>query len=163
VRIGGWTLKDIVQGKPWAHPTHPMFVHFPTALYPVALGFDIASRVRESPSYTATAVVLLGIGIIASVGAVITGLVDWWGMVRGSTKRRAATRHLLVQSASQLLVLSSFHFQLFAMDQPVAMTAIVLLAAGVLLLLAGNWFGGVLVYRMAMRVGGAREPSRPKR
>jgi hypothetical protein len=26
-------------------------------------------------------------------------------------------------------------------------------------MVAGNWLGGVLVYRMAMRVGGSREPA----
>ncbi len=26
---GRWTLKDVVQGKPIGHPSHPLFVHFP--------------------------------------------------------------------------------------------------------------------------------------
>ena len=41
---GRWTLKDVVQGKPFGHPSHPPFVHFPSALLPAALVFDVASR-----------------------------------------------------------------------------------------------------------------------
>jgi hypothetical protein len=41
---GRWMLTDVVQGKPFGHPGYPPFVHFPSALLPVALIFDVVFR-----------------------------------------------------------------------------------------------------------------------
>ena len=87
----------------------------------------------------------------------ITGLVDYFGMVPGSTKRRWATRHLIFQVLA---------FAPFAVDLAVrfgdretvteAKTAwIILGGVGVIFLTIGQWLGGVLVYELGMRVSTA--------
>jgi uncharacterized membrane protein len=163
MRIREWTAKELVQGKPWGHPTHPIFVHFPTALYPTALLFAAASAIRGSPTDGRTATILASLGLAGAMPAALTGVVDWAGMIRGSTKRRAVTRHMLVQVVAQLLAAGSVALQAPHLDRPVRMGVIALLAAAVATMFAGNWLGGVLVYRMAMRVGGDRRPVRGAR
>lgn len=162
MRIGDWTLKEIAQGRPWGHPTHAMFVHFPTALYPVALVFGAASRIQPSKSVAQTATILLGLGLAGSAPAVMTGLMDWLGMVPGSTKRRTATEHMLYQVAAQALAVAALAVLLLSLGSSAPLGAVVLLLASVLAMFVGNWIGGVLVYRMAMRVGGSRQPSKPR-
>jgi uncharacterized membrane protein len=153
VRVGKWTLKEVVQGVPIQHPTHPMFVHFPTALYPAALLLGILSRTQSEPAYGRAAALLLGVGLGASVLAAFTGLVDWSGMVPGSTKRSAATRHMLVQLSAT--VLAGLSFLIHVRDLGTSPSAaLVVLGAAVLLMIVGNYLGGILVYRMAMRVSG---------
>src|SRR6266540_5181013 len=45
-----WTLKEIIQGRPFDRVTHPMFVHFPIAGYTGALALDVMSKLWTFPS-----------------------------------------------------------------------------------------------------------------
>lgn len=163
-----WTLKEWVQGKPLGHPSHPLFVHFPIAFYTAALVFDVMSRIEPNPGLVLAATYLLLGAALATVLLVITGLVDWWGMVRGSSKRRIATQHLLVQLAAAIFFQVTLLLRFSGRTQPQAETLwIVLEAIGYGVLIVGQYLGGVLVYEKGMRVstgGGAREPDeRPPR
>jgi uncharacterized membrane protein len=80
-----------------------------------ALGLDVLSRLGGFPAAPLAATWLLLGAFAGTIFAALTGLVDWWGMVPGSRKRRWATWHMLLLAVAQ-------------------------------------WFGGVLVYRMGMRV-----------
>ncbi|HSL67396.1 MAG TPA: DUF2231 domain-containing protein [Actinomycetota bacterium] len=70
-----WTLKDVVQGKPLHHPSHPMFVHFPVAFCFGALGLDVLSRLGRFPAAPLAATWLLIEAFAGTVFAALTGLV----------------------------------------------------------------------------------------
>ena len=148
-----WTFKEIVQGKPLGHPSHPMFVHFPIAFYLAAIGLDVMSRIAPSPGFVLASTYLLIGGAVAAVILLITGLVDWFEMVRGSSKRRLATRHMLFQLASVAFFQASLFLRFPDRNQPEAETLwIVLEVIGYLIMIVGQYLGGVLVYEKAMRV-----------
>jgi uncharacterized membrane protein len=148
-----WTLKEIVQGKPLGHPSHALFVHFPVAYYIAVLAFDLLTRLQPNAGLVFAATALIIGAFIASVGAVSTGLIDWIGMVPGSRKRRWATRHMLLQLGTFAFFLASLALRWPDRHEPrAAITWIVIEAVGVAVLLVGQWFGGVLVYEMGMRV-----------
>ncbi len=148
-----WTLKDVVQGKPLHHPSHPMFVHFPVAFYFGALGLDVLSRLGGFPAAPLAATWLLIGAFAGTVFAALTGLVDWWGMVPGSRKRRWATWHMLLQLTTLGIFLVDFAIRWADRHQPEADSLwIGLEAVGVCVLGVAQWVGGVLVYRMGMRV-----------
>src|SRR5438876_10593543 len=92
-----WTLKEIAQGRPLGHPSHPMFVHFPVAYYIAVLVFDVLTRIHPNAGLVFAATLLVIGAFAGSAFAVTTGLIDWWGMARGSTKRRWATKPRLLQ------------------------------------------------------------------
>ncbi|HET6770827.1 MAG TPA: DUF2231 domain-containing protein [Actinomycetota bacterium] len=154
-----WRFVEIVQGKPLGHPSHTMFVHFPVALYLAVIVFDVMTRIHPDPALVRAGTYLM-IGGIAGTGlAAITGLVDWWGMVRGSSKRRLATRHLLFQLTAAAFFAADFALRWGKRDVAQAeITWIVLEAIGYAILSVGQWIGGILVYEKGMRVstGGAR-------
>jgi uncharacterized membrane protein len=151
-----WTLKEIVQGKPLGHPSHAMFIHFPVAFYIGAFVFDVLSRFGDYKAAPLAATWLIVGAFLATIAAVTTGLVDYFGMVPGSTKRRWATRHLLFQLAA---------FAFFAVNLAVRYNDrylqkakplwIVLGGIGCVFLTIGQWLGGVLVYELGMRVSTA--------
>lgn len=148
-----WTLREWVQGKPFGHPTHAMFIHFPVAFYVGALGLDVLSRLGRFPSAPLAATWLLMGAFAGTVFAAATGLLDWWGMVPGSRKRRWATRHMLLQLAALGVFLTDAFVRWSGRGRAQAGVAWIMIeVAGVCVLLVGQWFGGVLVYRMAMRV-----------
>lgn len=148
-----WTLKEIVQGKPLDHPSHAMFVHFPVAFSVGALGLDLLSRLGGFPEAPVAATWLV-IGALAGwTLAVITGLVDWWDMVRGSSKRRRATLHMWFQLSAMAVFVLDLAVRWGGRHRPEAPWVWVAIeAVGVLVLLAGQWLGGSLVYQMGMRV-----------
>jgi uncharacterized membrane protein len=153
-----WTLKEWIQGYPLGHPSHPLFVHFPIAFYTATLVFDIMTRIEPNPGLVQAGTFLLIGAALATVFLVTTGLIDWWGMVRGSSKRRIATWHLLVQVTAFLFFFTTLLLRFPDRTTPEAETPwIVLEAIGYVMLTVGQYLGGVLVYEKAMRVstGGA--------
>jgi len=155
-----WTLKEWVQGRPLGHPSHPLFIHFPIAFYTATLVFDLMTRISPNPALVLAATYLLVGAALGTLGAVTTGLVDWWGMVRGSSKRRIATRHLLLQFTAAVFFQTTLVLRWGSRTQPEADTLwIVLEVIGYLVLVVGQYLGGVLVYEKAMRVrtGGATD------
>jgi len=152
--VGRYTLKEIVQGKPMGHPSHPMFVHFPAAYYVAALGFDVLSRAGSFPAAPVAATWLIAGSVLFWIPLVVTGLVDWAGMRKGGKARHTANRHLLLQLMAASLFLVALILRWPDREIAEAKTIwIALEAVGTLLMAAGNWFGGILVYRMSMRVG----------
>ena len=150
---GRWTLKDIVQGKPLGHPSHAMFVHFPSALLPTAFVFDILSLLHTDVTLARAAFYNIAFGLLVALGAATTGLVDYLPMVGGSRKKQLGTYHLI----AQLTAVTAFSLSLLvrAFDYDADQTPIVaflLAAVGTAAIVIGNYFGGTLVYRQGMRV-----------
>jgi uncharacterized membrane protein len=149
-----WTLKEIVQGKPLEHPSHPMFVHFPVAFYVATLALDILSRVGSFPAAPlATTWLLLG-AFAASLIAVTTGLVDRATTRPGSNVRKTVNQHAILQLITAGLFVVNFAIRWS--DRHLAEAKplwIVLDVIGVATLLVGQYLGGILVYRIGLRVG----------
>jgi len=151
-----WTLKETIQGKPLGAPSHAMLIHFPVAFYIGAFAFDIMSKIGHFESAPLMATWLILGAFVVTVAAVTTGLIDYFGMVPGSTKKKWATRHLIFQLIA---------FAFFAVNFAVRWSDrylneakplwIVLGAVGVVFLSIGQWLGGVLVYELGMRVSTA--------
>ena len=153
VLAGRWTLKDVIQGKPLGHPSHAMFVHFPSALLPTAFVFDVLSRIDAELTLTRAAFYNIGFALAIAALAAVTGLVDYLPMIGGSRKKQFGTYHLIAQlSAVSLFALSllvrAFDFDATQTPWP----ALLLAAGGALAIGVGNYFGGMLVYRQGMRV-----------
>jgi uncharacterized membrane protein len=153
VLAGRWTVKDIVQGKPLGHPSHAMFVHFPSALLPAALLFDVLSYIDADATLVRAAFYNIALGLSVALLAALTGLVDYLPMVGGSRKKQLGTYHLVAQLTavslfSLSLIVRAFDYN--ADQTPVL--ALALAAAGAASIGFGNYFGGMLVYRQGMRV-----------
>jgi uncharacterized membrane protein len=150
---GRWTLKDIFQGKPLGHPSHAMFVHFPSALLPAAFVFDILSLVQSDTTLARTAFYNIAFGLSVAGLAVITGLVDYLPMIGGSRKKQLGTYHLIAQLAAVSFFALSLLIRAFdyGADQT-PIPALLLAGVGTTAIVIGNFFGGTLVYRQGMRV-----------
>lgn len=148
-----WTIKEIIQGYPLGHASHPMFIHFPVAFYTGTLAFDIMSKLGDFPAAPIAATWLIIGAFAGSLFAVTTGLVDWFGMVPGSKKKRWATTHMLLQFATAGFFLVNLIIRWPDRYQAEAeLLWIVLDAVGWAILSVGQWMGGILVYKMGMRV-----------
>ena len=156
------SIKDVLQGKPLGHPSHPMFVHFPTALFPTSLLFDILSWAITEPDLVRAAFYNIAVGLAGSAIAILTGFVDYFGMVSGSKKHRVTTWHMLANLPMVLIFAISLGLRFLELDATrTPLYILVLSLIGLPLLVVGNYFGGELVYRMGMRVSTGRLPEPP--
>lgn len=156
-----YSLKEVIQGKPLGHPSHPMFVHFPVAFYVGALGFDILSRVGSFESAPLAATWLIAGSALFLPVIALTGLIDWAGMKPGGRARKMANKHMVLQlSAAALFILTLI---IRWPDREIAEAKTLWIgieAIGVMAMGIGNYFGGLLVYRMSMRVGEMPAPKK---
>ncbi len=153
VIAGRWTVKDVVQGKPLGHPSHAMFVHFPSALLPAAFVFDVISLFHADITLTRAAFYNISFGLAVAAFAALTGLVDYLPMIGGSRKKQLGTYHLVAQLTAVSAFTLSLVIRAFDYDaDQTSIPALVFAAVGVTAIAVGNYFGGTLVYRQGMRV-----------
>ena len=134
------------------HPLHPMLIPFPFAFLTGGVVCDLVARIWGFDSLWASGRVLIAAGVCAGVLAALPGIVDYLTVVppKSSGKTRA-TKHMICNSAALISFALAW---LLRGDSAAATSAAVFLleAAGALLLSAGGWLGGTLVYRNQIAV-----------
>ena len=140
-------------------PFHPPLTDFPIAAYVFAAVLDVVSEVgRHSPwardFYRAGTYVVIG-GVVASLGAALTGLWDWWRSSEpGTQARRTVNTHATIMVTVTLLALGDVAARLVGYHgrthpTPLVVTLSVAVAALVSL---GATYGGSLVYDYGFNV-----------
>src|SRR5690349_7730324 len=97
--------REFLQGKWLGHPLHPALVHVPTGLWPAALVFDALNQTGD-PAVTVTSIGHVAMarcafcciagGLVASLGAVPTGLADFTGIKREKPAWKLAVVHFIL-------------------------------------------------------------------
>jgi uncharacterized membrane protein len=135
-------------------PLHPMLVHFPVALYPTSLVFDVLSHLAEDGNpYVRGAFALIVIALVVSVLVVAAGFADFLLIPNGSRTWRIAVLHMSLQLVTSGLFLANAVLR--GRDLDVTATSvgpIILSLVGLLTLTLGSALGGELVYRHGRRV-----------
>jgi len=158
-----WSLKEIVQGKPLGHPSHPLFVHFPLAFYIAVFGLDIMSKIGTFPSEVLATTWLLMGAFAGTAAAATTGFVDWWGMRKGSLTRHKTNQHIFFQLVTAGIFIVNFIVRYGDRHlQEARGYWIIIDLVGVITLTIGQYLGGMLVYGIGFRVGEQPVP-RPKK
>jgi uncharacterized membrane protein len=134
---------------------HPLFVHFPVALLPVALILEIAALILNKEEVSRAGWWNQILGTIALAAAVISGL-----FAEGTVHFSDAAREVIgTHEQFAFLAAALFGGLLFwriscrgkIPDKPPHLF-LLLLALGVGLVLTGAWFGGELVFRFGVGV-----------
>lgn len=129
------------------HPIHPALIPFPFAFLYGAFLFDLAGRLAGRDSWWTTGAYLAIAGIAMAVVAAVPGFVDYrYTVPPKSTGKTRATRHMLVNLSAVALFAIAWWLRGSASEVP-GIVQLVLEGAGVALLTAGGWMGGVLVNR----------------
>jgi nitrite reductase/ring-hydroxylating ferredoxin subunit/uncharacterized membrane protein len=103
----GRVTKDFLNGVWLGHPLHPVITDVPIGAWTIAQLFDLMSIARGGDdNLDAASDIALGAGIVAAVGAAVTGLNDWSDIDQGS-RRRIGMAHALLNVAGLTFNLGS--------------------------------------------------------
>ena len=145
------------------HPAHPPLTDVTVGAFTVnavavvcgLIGFQEA-RMLDLAFLSAV------VTLVAAALTILTGLVDYVRIPRGSSMRRTASLHWVVQvSSTSVLLVATALLQPGSNDGQMPLVGAVLALAAWLLMAFGAWVGGALVTVHGMRV--LNEPDAPTR
>jgi len=150
----GFTIRDILEGKPLGHPLHPLLVHAPIGLFLISLSFDIAWLSGAGEVFARGAFYLLILGVLGALVAAVPGLADYTAIRVDHPARRTASRHMLLNLAAVAVFILSVLVRWGDLGgRGVNIFAFICSAAGVGLILYSGYLGGTLVYDNGIGVG----------
>jgi uncharacterized membrane protein len=136
----------------FGHPVHPAVTHFPMALLPVSLLGDLFGVWTDASFWWSFSFYNLAIGLVLSIPALITGIIDFLAIPQEGTADRIAMRHMTIIITAIIMFTGSFFIR-FGVEIPSGwrlMSSVSLSLLGLIFLLIGGWLGGQLVYRYAV-------------
>src|SRR4051812_10871501 len=150
-RRGGLGL--LVHGPP-GHPLHPPLTDATIGMFVLAAGLGVIGKLGAITEQAGVAMWLALIGgLIAAVPTAATGMADWLVLPWGSDRWRTATWHLTAMvSAVVLFALAAWRQHPGYRDGEVTTDGLILALAGAVVLTAGGWLGGRLVFVLRTRV-----------
>lgn len=104
------------------HAQHVVLIHFPIALFLIGVLLDVLARARQDSRLAAAAHVNLAAAAFCIVPAYLTGLVAWRFALEGQRMKGVLLFHLLLASATTLIVVLTWWLRSHARVRPVILT-----------------------------------------
>lgn len=137
------------------HPVHAILTDFPIVCFILSFLWNtVALFANAQPWYAMTFWTML-VGLVMVVPTALTGLLDYTKVLqRQHPGSRAATLHLIANVTATVFFLLSLLLRLGTgiLTDPAKTATFILAAVGVVILLAGGYLGGRLVYHYGIGV-----------
>jgi uncharacterized membrane protein len=149
-----WIL-SFLKGKWLGHPLHPILVHVPMAMWPGALVFDFLSRCHiGGNAMVRLSFSAMVFGLVASLLAVPTGLLDWSGIKKEKPAWKIGLYHMSINLVVTLLfaVNLGWRWHTFREATQVDRTPFLLSLIGTALLIGSAYLGGMMTYQYGISV-----------
>ncbi len=136
-------------------PMHPMFVHYPIALWTTSVITDLIFYFYRNTSLILISKFLIAAGIVGAILAAIFGLIDWTGITEPAAKT-IGNRHLVLNVLALILFVVSLYLRMKNYGAPLVgfhlKIPFLVSVAGWLLMAISASLGGKLVYEHRMGV-----------
>jgi uncharacterized membrane protein/nitrite reductase/ring-hydroxylating ferredoxin subunit len=152
-------LKELLQGRPFRQPLHPMLVHLPLGLFTLSLLFDVAGFFTQHNWLVRGSFYCIATGIIMAILAAIPGITDYMDIREDHPAQRIAIAHMLLNLLAVGLYAINLGLRFGSRDFPNAPLLPFLLSLLALTILGfSGYLGGMLVYDDGIGVGRHRHP-----
>lgn len=139
-------------------PIHPMFVHYPIALWTTSVITDLIFYFCRNTSLILISKFLIAAGIVGAIVAAVFGLIDWTGITEPAAKR-IGNWHARLNITALILFGASLYLRMKNHGAPLVgfhlKIPFLVSVVGWLLMAISASLGGKLVYEHRM---GVREP-----
>lgn len=144
----GRGVKTFFNGTWLGHPLHPVLTDIPLGAWTLAAIFDLVYIFgqRSATARSGTELVI-AVGIVAALGAAVTGYTDWGDTV--DRERRVGLSHGLLNLLATVLYVVSLVLRLTSPGQGLG---IILSWVGYALLITAAYLGGELVFNIGTGV-----------
>lgn len=136
-------------------PIHPMFVHYPIALWTTSIITDLTYYFIRNSSLVLVSKFLIAAGIVGAVVAAIPGLIDWAGITNPVAKS-VGTRHFVLNVLALVLFAVSLFLRMKNYGAPMVgfhlKIPFVVSVVGWLVMAISASLGGKLVYEHRLGV-----------
>ena len=105
MRVNPFDPRTVLFAK---HAQHVVLIHFPIALYVVAVGFDFVRQWTKNQVFAAVAYFNLMLAAIFAVPTFATGLLAWQLALEGQKLKGTLLLHLVLASAFTVLLWAVF-------------------------------------------------------
>lgn len=133
-------LRTLLSGTPLGHPAHPMLVDVPIGFWTSAMVLDFTSAGQRKAARR-----LVGLGVLAAVPAIATGLSDW--LDTDGAEARVGLVHASVNSAAVIAYATSWWAR-----RRGGLAGLGWSLAGAATATVGGWLGGHLAYGLGIGV-----------
>jgi len=144
---------DLIRGFP-GKPSHPPLTDVSIGAYTAGVAMLVlgALGLEEGPMAHG-ALLAISVGLLAAAPTAITGLIDWLGIEKGTPARQLGLVHLTAMVTATVLFAATWIAQLDGYkDDAIDSLALVLGILAELVLTAGGYLGGTLVFVYGVRV-----------
>jgi uncharacterized membrane protein len=143
----GERAKYILHGDWLGHPLHPALTDIPVGAFTVGVVLDATGAITRSDKLDSGADAAITVGVLSALAAAGAGWTDWH-MARDPAIKRTG----LVHAALNISAVSMFSASLLQRRRKRRRSGNVLAVLGILLLAAGAYVGGTMVYRQSVGV-----------
>jgi uncharacterized membrane protein len=144
MRVNPFDIKTLLLAR---HAQHVVLIHFPIALFIVAVVFDYVAQRTKNRSLAAAAYFNLLFAAISTVPVVATGLAAWQWALEGQKLKGILLMHLVLGCTSSVLIWVVFliHWRARRRDQEsLPKYRLVIEAIAVLIIVLTGHLGGFL-------------------
>jgi len=149
-----WLL-NFLKGKWLGHPLHPILVHIPMAMWPGALIFDLLSQWGiGGNAVVRLSFYAIAFGLVASLLAVPTGILDWSGIKKEKPAWKIGLYHMTLNLVVALLFAINFGLRLQIYREATQVDGMPLLLSiiGTAILIVSAYLGGMMTYQYGISV-----------
>ena len=144
MRVNPFDIKTLLLAR---HAQHVVLIHFPIALFIVAVAFDFVAQRTKNRALAAAAYFNLLLAAISTVPVVTTGLAAWQWALEGQKLKGILLMHLVLGCVSSVLIwlVLLIHWRARQQNQdPLPKYRLVVEAFAVLVIVLTGHLGGFL-------------------
>jgi len=136
-------------------PIHPMFVHYPIALWTTSVVTDVIFYFHRNTSLILISKFLIAAGIVGALLAALPGLIDWLTITEPAAKK-TGTLHMVLNLSALFLFGASLYLRMKNYGAGLIghnlQVPLVISVAGLIDMMIAASLGGKLVYKHRMGV-----------